>query len=79
MKVRVKLYGTLSQRLPGYVYAEGMEVEIPDGATVRDLLAVLGISETEGAVVIAEGRILKTDEKVRHRVPVSILQAVGGG
>jgi sulfur carrier protein ThiS len=61
------------------VYTEGIEVEIPDGATVRDLLAVLEISESEGAVAIAEGRILKTDEKIRHRVPVSILQAVGGG
>jgi len=79
MKVRVKLYGTLSQRFPGYPPSQGIEVEIPDGATVKDLLALLEISASQGAVVIAEGRILKADDKIRPGVPVNVLQAIGGG
>lgn len=79
MKVRVRLYGTLSQGFPGYQHAQGMEVEIPDGATAKDLLAHLGISESRGAVVVAEGRILKADDKMPHGVPVNVLQAIGGG
>jgi sulfur carrier protein ThiS len=79
MKVRVKLFGTLSQGFPGYQHSQGIEVEIPDGATVKDLLAHLGISESQGAVVIAEGRILKADDKLPHGVPVNVLQAIGGG
>jgi sulfur carrier protein ThiS len=79
MKVRVKLYGTLRQDFPGYPPSRGMEVEVPDGATVKDLLALLEISESRRAVVIAEGRILKADDKMQPRVPVNVLQAIGGG
>jgi sulfur carrier protein ThiS len=79
MKVRVKLYGTLSQRFPGYQHSQGMEVEVPEGATVKDLLALLEISESQGAVVIAEGRILKADDEMPPGVPVNVLQAIGGG
>ena len=79
MKVRVKLYGTLSQGFPGYQHSQGMEVEIPEGATVKDLFALLEISESRGAVVVAEGRILKAEDKMRRGVPVNVLQAIGGG
>ena len=79
MKVRVKLYGTLSQGFPGYQHSQGIEVEIPDGATVKDLLALLEISESRRAVVIAEGRVLKADDRMQPGVPVSILQTISGG
>ena len=79
MKIRVKLYGTYSQRFPGYQHSPGLEVEIPDGATVKDLLALLEISESQGAVVMMEGRVLKADDKMRYGVPVSVLQSISGG
>ena len=79
MKVRIKLYGTLSQGFPGYPHSQGMEVEVPDGATVKDLLALLEISESRRPVVIAEGRILKAEDKMQPGVPVSVLQVIGGG
>ena len=79
MKVRVRLFGTLSQGFPSYQHSQGMEVEIPDGATVKDLLIFLKISESQGAGVIAEGRILKADDKMRPGVPVNVVQAIGGG
>jgi sulfur carrier protein ThiS len=79
MNVQVKLYGTLSQRFPGYQSSQGIEVEIPDGTTVKGLLALLEISESQRAVVIVEGRILKADDEIPGRVPVSVLQAIQGG
>jgi sulfur carrier protein ThiS len=79
MKMRVKLYGTLSQRFPAYQHSQGIEVEIPDGATVKDLLDLLEISESQGAVVFMEGRILKADDKMRCGVPVNVCQAISGG
>jgi len=79
MKTRVKLYGTLSQRFPGYQHSQGIEVEIPDGATVKDLLALLGISESQGAVVITEGRVLKADDEMRCGAQVNVLQSIQGG
>jgi sulfur carrier protein ThiS len=79
MKVRVKLYGTLSQGFPGYQRSQGIEVELPEGATAKDLLALLEISESRGAVVAVEGRILKADDKMRGGVPVHVLQVMHGG
>jgi sulfur carrier protein ThiS len=79
MKMRVKLYGTLSKRFPDYQHSRGIEVEIPDGATVKDLLALLKIPESQGAVVALEGRILKADDTIRNGVPVNIFQPLAGG
>ena len=79
MKVKVKLYGTLSEQFPGYQPSQGVEVEIPDGATAQDLLTLLGISESQRAVVIVEGRILKADDRMRGGVSVNIMQTISGG
>ena len=79
MNVQVKLYGTLSQGFPGYQRSQGIDVEIPDGTTAKDLLALLEISESQRAVVIVEGRILRADDEIRPGVPVSVLQAIHGG
>ena len=79
MKLRVKLYGTLSQRFPGYQHSQGIEIEIPDGATVKDFLALLEISKSQGAVVAMEGRILKAYDKMRCGVSVHVLQPIQGG
>ena len=79
MKLKVKLYGTLGQQVPGYQHSEGIEVEIPDGAAVKDLLALLEISESQGAVVIMDGRVLKADDEMQCGVPVNVLQVIQGG
>ena len=79
MKVRVNLYGILRQRFPGYQHSQGIEVEIPDGATVGDLFDLLEISKSQGAVVAMEGRILREDEEIRRGAPVNIFQAIRGG
>ena len=79
MKVRVKLFGTYSQRFPGYQHSQGIEVDIPDGATVKDLLALLEVSESRSAIVIVDGRILKADDEMEGGVPVNVFQAIQGG
>ena len=79
MEVSVKVFGTFRQRFPDYQPSEGIQVEIPDGATVRDLLTCLGLLEVRGAAVIAEGRVLNAEETLRHGVPVNIMQAISGG
>ena len=79
MKIRVKLYGTLSKQFPNYQHSRGVEVEIPEGATVKDLLALLEISESQGAVVAMKGRILKADDTIRGEESVYVLQPLSGG
>jgi sulfur carrier protein ThiS len=79
MKLRVRLYGTLSQQVPNYQHSQGIEVEVPDGARVKDLLARLAISESQGAVVVMDGRLLKADDTVRGGAPLHVLQPLSGG
>ena len=79
MKARVRLYGTLRKRFPGYVHDRGMEVELPEGGTAKDLMALLGISESEGAVVAMEGRILKGGDEMQGGAAVNVFQTIHGG
>ena len=79
MKVRVKLYGTLRLRVSGYQHVEGMEVELPERATVHDLLALLKISESQGAVVMIDGRIRKADAKIPCGGQAQVFQSLHGG
>ena len=79
MKVKVKLFGILGQRFPGYHYEQGMDVEIPDGARVKDLLAHLDISKSFGGVVAVESKLLAEDAILGNGAEVSIFQSVFGG
>lgn len=77
--MKVKLFGTLGQNIPGYRHSQQMEVEIPEGGKVKDLLAHLEISESQGAVVIAGSRILQDDDVLADGISVNVLQAIRGG
>jgi sulfur carrier protein ThiS len=79
MKVRVKLYGTLRLRVSGYRHTEGMEVELPEGATVRDLLALLKMPESQGTVVTIDGRIRKANAKIPCGSQAQVFQSLHGG
>ena len=79
MKVKVSLYGTLGQCVAGYNHSRGIEVEIPDDATVRDLLNCLEIPRPEKLVVVREGRVLKVDDKMLRGIPVNVFQSIHGG
>jgi sulfur carrier protein ThiS len=79
MKLKVTLYGTLSRRFPDYRHGQGMEVEVPEGGTVRDLLALLNIPDSLGPAVASEGRVLKPDDRVGSGSSLVVFQAVHGG
>ncbi len=81
MKVKVNLYGTLSQKVPGYRHSQGIEVEAPEGTTVNELLSLLQIpiSEPQKAVVAIDGRIRKANDKIPSGARAQVFQPVHGG
>jgi molybdopterin synthase sulfur carrier subunit len=79
MKLKVRLFGTLSQRITHYNAQEGIDVEIPDGARVKDLLAHLGLSESNAGIVFVEGQIRRAEEELQDNATVNIFQAMFGG
>ena len=79
MKVMVKLYGTLRRYISDYRHEDGIEVEISDGARVRDLLAHLEIPESQGGIVIVDAQLMKPDDKLGDGAKVNVFQPVFGG
>ena len=79
MKISVKLFGTLPQRVPGYNSAHGLEVEIPDGAIVKDLLAHLDISSSDGGFVTVNNQVVQHDDELKEGVSIRIFQRAFGG
>ena len=79
MKIRVKLFGTLPQRFPDYDSTQGLEVEIPDGAKVKDLLARLEISASDGGLVAIDNVVVQHDDDLKEGVSVRIFQRAFGG
>jgi len=79
MKIRVKLFGTLPQRYPDYDPKQGLEVEIPEGAKVNDLLARLDISASDGGLVAVDNLVVQHDDELKDGVSVRIFQRAFGG
>ena len=79
MKIRVKLFGTLPQRYPGYNPSQGIEVAIPDGAKVKDLLARLEIFASDGGLVAVNNLVAQPNDPLKDGVSVRIFQSAFGG
>ena len=79
MKIKAKLLGTLIKNFPGHNFPDPIVVEIPDGASVGDLLAQLEISKSQMVIVSMGGRILRGDDKLQDNSLVRVFQAVHGG
>jgi sulfur carrier protein ThiS len=79
MKIRADLYGTLSQKVPGYRHSQGIEMDIVEGTTVSDLLALLEIDMSQKAIVAIDGRICKPNDQLPAGARARIFQPVHGG
>ena len=79
MKLKIKLHGTLCRRFPNYEPGQSMEVEVPEGGTVKDLLAILNIPEKMRPVVVLEGRVLSRDDSMRGGSCVLVFEPIHGG
>ena len=79
MKVRIKLFGTLPQRFPDYDTTKGLEVEISDGAQVKDLLARLEISTSDGGFVAIDNLVVQHNHELKDGDSVRVFQRAFGG
>jgi len=79
MNINVKLFGTLPQRIPDYNSAHGLEVEIPDGAKVKDLLEHLDISASDSGFVAVNNQVVQYDDDLKEGASVRIFQRAFGG
>jgi sulfur carrier protein ThiS len=78
MYIKVKLYGTLRRfslnETPGV-----WQGEIPEGACVRDLIAILGSSEAEVAAAALNKEPCCLEDVIPDGAVVTLVTPVGGG
>jgi len=88
MRVLVKLYATLVQHVSQIVldkHPQGiragtpLEVELPAGSTLVDLVAHLGLPDEEVRMVFVNGRAKALDYGLLDGDEVGIFPPVGGG
>lgn len=77
--VRVKLFATLRRHYPDLGIGEEMPVELPDGATLGDLIAQLQLPDEEVKVIFVDGIVRKKGYCLDDGAEVGIFPPVGGG
>jgi molybdopterin synthase sulfur carrier subunit len=79
LTVQVKLFATLRQRYPRLGIGEPMAVELPEGATVGQLLAHLQIPDEQAKIVFVNHVIRGRDHPLADGDEAGIFPPVGGG
>lgn len=74
MKVKVKLFATLRQGRE-----KELMIDLPQGATIKDLIEMLDLSKEEVAIIFINGRSKELHEVLQEDDIVSIFPPVGGG
>ncbi|SDK84484.1 Molybdopterin converting factor, small subunit [Natronincola ferrireducens] len=74
MKVKVKLFATLRENRE-----KEMMMDLQQGATPKDIIKRLNISQEEVAIIFLNGRSVKVDKALEENDTVSIFPPVGGG
>ncbi len=79
MKVKVRLFGTLGKQFPHHDPLNGFTVEIPDNATVGELLDQLQIPKSKIGLVSVQGRLVNADKALKPNDFVRIFRPIFGG
>lgn len=79
MRVRAKLFATLSRHYAGVMPGTPVEVEVADGATLSDLIDRLDVPHEEVKMVFVNGRMRSLDYELEPGDEVGIFPPVGGG
>ena len=79
MRLTVKLYGTLSHSVDGYDHSKGIEVILPDEASIHDLLAYLDLSPERLGMICMDGSILNEKSQLKDGAQIRIFRPISGG
>lgn len=79
MRVHCKLYATLRAYLPEEARDSGLEVELPEGATLADLLQRLGVPPDEVKTAFVNGRVRPENWSLQSGDRVGVFPPIGGG
>ena len=79
VKARIKLLGTLPSYFAGSYSASGIEVNLPDNATVAAVVEIIGIPKERLGMVTINGRLARALDSVPEDAEVKFFQPIAGG
>jgi sulfur-carrier protein len=79
MQITVKLFSTLREYCPSYDPEHGVQLQLPAGACLRDLITQLQIPAAKAPVATCAGRIVRADDLLEEGSLVHLFQPVAGG
>lgn len=77
--IRIKLLGTLPSRFRHPYAAAGLDLKVPDGLTVGELVERLEIPKERVAMIAINGYLAKADDRIPDRAIVKLIQPIAGG
>ena len=79
MMIHVKLIATYRDHLPPEAKNGMIEIEVPDGTSVRDAVARFGIPLDDSSVIVLNGLTVPLDTPVSEGDTVTAFSAIAGG
>jgi len=79
MPVKVILSSTLRRYVQDYDPTKGMEVPVPKGTSLGQLIKMLGIPEKEIKIAMVNGVKVSLDTELEGEERIGLFPAVGGG
>ena len=79
MKLNIKLYGTLSRSFDNYDHLSGLEVILPDGTSIHDLLVHLNLLPVRIGMVLMNGKPAQKDTRLENQAQIKFFQPIAGG
>ncbi len=79
MHIRVKLFATLTRHAADARSGTPLEIDVPEGATITDLIKKLRLPAEEIKVVFVNGRARPFDWQLNPGDEVGIFPPIGGG
>lgn len=79
MKVHVKLIASLKRYIPAGTDSDTITLDVPEGSTVAELIAKLGIGEERAKIVVSNGEQLEVATVLQEQQEVHLYPPLAGG
>lgn len=79
IEIELRVFGELRKYRKGTAIGEGQALRCDDGSTVKDILNLIGIPETEAKIILVNGRAKEIDDEIHGGDRLAIFPAVAGG
>ena len=79
MKINVKLIATYRDLLPSEAQGNKIEIELPEGATVSDVMARFDVPQDESSVILLNGATVPLSTILAEGDTVTAFSAIAGG